>query len=72
MTKRLRQRGFFVTDGGRKYYFDEVGDMVREKAPETLGEHIFIQLEAVGLMEVFSRSATPVTLPYTFAEKEAV
>tara|TARA_R110000751_G_scaffold19200_2_gene57675 strand:+ start:687 stop:929 length:243 start_codon:yes stop_codon:yes gene_type:complete len=63
---------YFVTynhEGLRVYYtFREVGDLVRSRAPETMGKHIFVQLDALGLREAFDRADTPYSLPYTFAE----
>ena len=38
-------------ENGRRIYFTfrEIGDRVRKEAPETLGEHIFVQIDALGL-----------------------
>tara|TARA_R100000008_G_scaffold33659_1_gene19039 strand:+ start:2083 stop:2328 length:246 start_codon:yes stop_codon:yes gene_type:complete len=58
-------------ENGRRVYFTfrEIGDRVRKEAPETLGEHIFVQIDALGLNKEFERAGTPHSLPYTFAEK---
>ena len=66
---------YFVVygEGGRRVYytFREIGDRVRQEAPETMGEHIFVQIDALGLNDEFNKADTPYSLPYTFAEKPA-
>jgi hypothetical protein len=66
---------YFVTrdeQGNSVYYtFREIGDLVRSKVPETMGEHIFVQIDALGLRKTFDNADTPYSLPYTFAEKPA-
>lgn len=64
---------YFATrdeQGNSVYYtFREIGDLVRSKAPETMGKHIFVQIDALGLRDVFDSADTPHSFPYTFAEK---
>ena len=64
-----RKRGYFVAhkQGKSEYYhFDTIGKEIRKNHPDLVGKHIFQQLEALGLQEVFEGSETPVSLPYSF------
>lgn len=60
---------YFIGASGQRYRFADLATLVREKAPETLGKHIFVQLEAIGLMEEMRGGITPCGLPFTFADK---
>ncbi|MFL5285236.1 MAG: hypothetical protein ACJ8AW_30735 [Rhodopila sp.] len=60
---------YFTAASGRRYTYAEIADRIRGEAPHTLGEHIFVQLEAIGLLEEFRNGSTPCGLAYTFAEK---
>lgn len=60
---------FFIGKSGQRYRYADIGRLIREKAPETLGKHIFVQLAAIGLLEEMAGGVTPCGLPYTFASK---
>ena len=60
---------FFIGKSGRRYRYADIATLVREKAPETLGKHIFVQLAALGLLEEMQGGVTPCGLPFTFASK---
>ena len=59
--------GYFIGKSGKSYRYDDIAKLVREKAPETLGKHIFAQLAALGLLEEMQGGVTPCGLPFTFA-----
>jgi len=58
---------YFTGKSGRKYTYAELARLIREKAPETLGKHISLQLRAIGLMEEMEGGTTPCSLPFSFA-----
>ena len=62
------ERPYFRGPYGEKYFFDNIARHIHEKAPNVLGEHISVQLEAIGLLEAMEKGATPCSLPFTFAE----
>ena len=62
-------RPFFKGSHGERYYFDNLRRAIHERHPEVLGEHITIQLEALGLLEAAEQGGTPCQLPFTFAER---
>ncbi len=64
--------GYFVGASGRRYRYADIADRIRKEAPQTLGKHIFVQLEALGLLEEMQDGATPCGLPLTFAEAARV
>src|SRR4051794_31911223 len=59
---------YFTGTSSKRYTFAEIAARVRTDAPQTLGRHIFVQLEALGLLEEFQHGTTPWLLPTTFAE----
>jgi hypothetical protein len=59
---------YFRGASGTRYPFAEIADRIRREAPQTLGKHIFVQLEAIGLLREFQDGTTPYGLPFTFAE----
>jgi hypothetical protein len=60
---------YFRGASGIRYTYAEIADRIRKDAPETLGEHISVQLEAIGLLAEFRGGTTPCGLPYTFADE---
>lgn len=58
---------YFIGKSGERYAYDDVAKLICDKAPETLGEHIRIQLAAIGLLEEFDGGVTPCGLPFAFA-----
>lgn len=61
--------GYFIGKSGKRYGYKELGERVRNEIPLTLGKHISIQLEVLGLSEEMAGGVTPFSLPYTFAEE---
>jgi hypothetical protein len=59
--------GYFRGASGRRYTYADVAERIRKEAPQTLGQHIFVQLEAIGLLEEFQGGTTPCGLPSSFA-----
>jgi hypothetical protein len=59
--------GYFVGASGRRYGYAEIAGRIGAEAPHTLGQHIFVQLEAIGLLEEMQNGTTPCGLPLTFA-----
>jgi hypothetical protein len=59
---------YFRGASGTRYTYAEIADRIRREAPQTLGKHIFVQLEAIGLLDELTNGATPYGLPLTFAE----
>jgi hypothetical protein len=59
--------GYFIGKSGKRYTYADVAKLIRDKAPETLGKHISIQLEAIGLLEEMEGGVTPCGLPFSFA-----
>jgi len=63
----MANENYFIGKSGQRYRYDDIATLVREKAPETLGKHIFVQLAALGLLEEMQGGITPCGLPFTFA-----
>tara|TARA_Y100000310_G_scaffold317423_1_gene370299 strand:- start:263 stop:499 length:237 start_codon:yes stop_codon:yes gene_type:complete len=66
---------YFVIDVApdqRQYWtYAEIRDRIVSEVPETRGEHISVQLEALGLYAPLqSHGHTPYMLPYTFVEAD--
>lgn len=64
--------GYFIGKSGKRYRYSDIARLVYEKAPETLGKHISVQLGAIGLLEEMEGGVTPCGLPYTFASTSDV
>jgi hypothetical protein len=62
--------GYFLGASGTRYDYSSIANRIRKEAPLTLGKHITVQLEALGLLEEMQNGATPCGLPFTFAEVE--
>jgi hypothetical protein len=60
---------YFRGASGTRYTFAEIAERVRRDAPQTLGKHIFEQLEAIGLLDELRNGTTPCGLPFTFADE---
>jgi hypothetical protein len=58
---------YFIGKSGKRFPYADIAKLVRDKAPETLGKHISIQLAAIGLLEEMEGGVTPCGLPFTFA-----
>lgn len=62
---------YFIGKSGKRYAYADVANLIRDKAPQTLGKHISIQLAAIGLLEEFGGGVTPCGLPFTFADESS-
>ena len=63
----MTSNGYFRGPTGTRYSYDQIASRIRTEAPHTLGKRIFVQLEAIGLLEEFQNGTTPCGLPSTFA-----
>jgi hypothetical protein len=68
----MTSNGYFLGATGARYDYSAIADRIRTDAPHTLGEHIFVQLRAIGLFEEFMNGTTPCGLPLTFAENPCI
>lgn len=59
---------YFRGASGARHTYTEIADRIRSDAPHTLGKHIAVQLQALGLLEEMQNGTTPCGLPFTFAE----
>ena len=59
--------GYFIGKSGKRYAYADIAQLIRDKAPDTLGKHISIQLAAIGLLEEMEGGVTPCGLPFSFA-----
>lgn len=59
--------GYFRTADGTRIQYSNIAQRIRDNHPETLGAHISVQLEALGLYDAMLAGSTPCSLPYTFA-----
>jgi hypothetical protein len=57
---------YFIGKTGQLYRYADIAKLIHEKAPETLGKHISVQLAAIGLLEEMEGGVTPSGLPFTF------
>jgi hypothetical protein len=64
-----RAAPYFRGASGTRHLYSDIAARIRREAPHTLGQHIFVQLEAIGLLEEMRRGVTPCGLPFTFAEE---
>jgi hypothetical protein len=60
---------YFRGPSGTRYTYAEIADRIRKEAPHTLGKHISVQLEAIGLTDEMMNGTTPCGLPFTFASE---
>ena len=63
---------YFLGVSGSRYNYSDIADRIRRDVPQTLGKHIFVQLEAIGLLREFQDGTTPCGLPFTFAESPRI
>ena len=59
---------YFRCPSGKRYTYAEIAARIRKEAPHTLGKHISVQLQAIGLHDELMSGTTPCGLPFTFAE----
>jgi hypothetical protein len=64
----VSEQPYFRGPSGTRYRYAEIADRIRREAPHTLGKHISVQLEAIGLLDEMTNGTTPCALPFTFAE----
>jgi hypothetical protein len=70
MEEAMTTDGYFLGATGTRYDYSDIADRIRKAAPLALGKHIFVQLEAIGLLDEMKNGTTPCALPFTFAEAE--
>src|SRR5262249_6455961 len=63
---------YFRGPSGTRFTYAEIADRIRTEAPHTLGQHISVQLEAIGLYGELLNGTTPCGLPFTFADAAEV
>jgi hypothetical protein len=68
----MTSNGYFLGATGTRYEYSYIAERIRAEAPHTLGNHIFVQLRAIGLYEEFMNGTTPCGLPLTFAENPRI
>ena len=61
---------YFTGKTGGKHFFMGIAEVIRNHHPEVRGQHIFNQLNALGLDEEFNGGVTPYSLPYSFSDYE--
>ncbi len=64
----MESNGYFIGATGTRYAYADIAARIRKEAPHTLGKHISVQLEAIGLLIEMQNGTTPCGLPYTYAE----
>jgi hypothetical protein len=62
------EESYFRGPSGTRYGYAEIADRIRREAPHTLGKHISVQLDAIGLRDEMMNGTTPCALPFTFAD----
>ena len=67
-TEHTDSDAYFRGPNDEKYFFTELCRRIHEECPEVLGQHISVQLEALGLLEKMQLGGTPFALPFTFAD----
>jgi hypothetical protein len=68
----MNSDGYFLGASGTRYAYAEIAGRIREEAPHTLGQHISVQLAALGLLAEMQDGATPCVMPFTFAENPRI
>ena len=58
---------YFTGKSGTRYTYSGIAARICKEAPHTLGKHILVQLEAIGLLEEMRNGVTPYGLPFSFA-----
>jgi hypothetical protein len=61
--------GYFRGPDGKAYDYAHIARTIRELHTDTIGKHIFTQLDALGIRPAFDRGTTPCDLPFTFIER---
>ena len=59
---------YFKGPDGTKYHFIALGDQITREHPKLIGEHIFHQLDALGIRPAFDAGSTPTILPWSFSD----
>ncbi len=63
----MSKEPYFTGKSGTRYTYSDIAARIRKEAPHTLGKHILVQLEEIGLLEEMRNGATPYGLPFSFA-----
>lgn len=61
-----KKRGYYVDASGKHISYEYTAQRIKSEFPQLIGEHIFAQLDALGLSEAFNGGQTPCSLPYSF------
>ncbi len=56
----------YIKQNGERVFLRDIRKDIRDFAPETKGQHIFVQLKAIGRWDEFQSGTTPCLLPGTF------
>ena len=59
---------YFLTKDERRIEYHDIAVAIDKLHPELRNRHIFEQLYALGLEEIFRQGTTPNSLPYSFSE----
>jgi len=51
-----------------KHHYADLAERIRQEHPELIGEHVEVQLDALGLAKVFETGSTVGMLPYSFTD----
>ena len=62
----MNKKPYWVGPDKTKYPFHVLGERIKSEFPELCGEHIFVQLAALELLEDFYNGTTPCMLPFSF------
>jgi len=52
----------------KKHQYADLAKKIRQHHPSLIGEHVEVQLDALGLTKVFETGATVGMLPYSFTD----
>jgi hypothetical protein len=64
------KKPYFITEDGVKIFYHEIAGRIAVCHPHLVGKHIFVQLEALGLLQQLHKGESPHSLPYSFSEYE--
>ena len=59
---------YFVTQEGLEVHYTDIAREIAHAHKHLIGHHIFEQLAAVGMLDIFDNSTSPNSLPYSFSE----
>jgi len=68
MLESKRQGAYYTDDKGKRIYYKDIARDIRQHHPKLEGQHIFAQLDALGLRDGFNKGHTACALPYSFTD----